>query len=344
MVSEAESPAPWRNARLERPEESLTIEEVYIAPPLPRRPDYDYRGHRYRTRESRQWPPPPEPSYRPEYEGHGYRAELDDGYRHVPSPEQYWRQHRARSPQTSESSSACSATDCSECEYSDLGERFDNSAQRKRAKLVPYVVVPGSSVRPPRTTQMHPAYPGELIHQAPHTYRLHGSYELDHSLGGSRLTRESPLMDRDNCSLLAESRNQMVLFQGTARSTDSGDGMSMMQSNVSSPRWSAVEQRYISGSEMHSDTRSHSPPASIGGLYECPDPRFSHVHARRLVVITRSDERHELSGSFEGYDSDDEDGGGSVSDGGYSESERSFSSNNESGDYSSYSRDYERRY
>lgn len=335
----------------ERSEDDLDIEEVLIAPPLPRRPDYHNGGHRYGSQRSRAWAPPPMPSvfYREEYEHAERRPHVlvQEAYDYDHRRGQNWRQHRAISPQLSDDSSRSSELDCEECAYGESRRRYGDHGRGRSMKSAPYIIVPRSNVgvRAP-TSPVHAdgAHSSAYIREAPRVYRLDDSVELENAIGGPPPTREpSPT---DNASLIADSHNQIVLFQGTSGSGGSGgqvasDGMSIMHSNVSSPGWSVAGQRYLSGSETHSDAHSHSPMTSLDGLYEHPDPRFGHearppprLHMQRPVVITRSDESYER---FEDYGRYGDVGG---SDGIYSSSERSFSSS--SGEY--YGGDYRRRY
>lgn len=354
-VSEVESPLPRNKLQHERPEDNLSIEEVFIAPPLPRRPDYHNGGRRYGSRRAKVWAPPPTPSayHRREYE-RGPLAE--DVYDHDRRPEGNWGQHNIISPQLSDSSSVCSATDCEECAYVESRRRYGDHGHSRSMGPVPYVIVPGNSVGPratpsPVSPHTNDALPRAYIHEAPRVYRLHNSTELAHASRVPPPTREASLGDENDASPITASQNQVVLFQGTGGSAGSGervvsDGMSIMHSNVSSPRWSVAGQRYLSGSETRSDMQSRSPVTSLDGLYEHPDPRFAHhvhpppgVYIQRPVVITRSDESYE-SDRFAEYDGYDGRSDVSSSDEGYSGSERSFSS--DSSEY--YSRDYEGRH
>ncbi|KAF5363842.1 hypothetical protein D9756_000231 [Leucocoprinus leucothites] len=363
-VSEAQSPAPppWRKQRLERPEEDLTVEEIYIAPPLSRRPDYEYPDHRYDSRTSRARAPPSTPmNY---HGGHyerpmpRYRVDVGAGYSHVSPQAQNWHEWRARSPQSSESSSTCSATDCEECAYTDSRRGLDRDFRMRRTNPTPYVIVPGNSTswgteRAPHMDSVHTdAY---IQRPVPQPYRLRDSSQHYRMPGSYSPSVELSLAD--NTALVRSSHNQIAVFQGSAWSSHSGgqatsDEMSMLHSSVSSPRWSETGQRYLSGSEsQHSDNQSYSPPTSLDGLYEQPDPRFlqgrppPRGYIKRPVIITRSNGRYE-AGFFE-------DGPYDSSSGGYSDasgSDRNFSERNSEISFSSSGsdeydgRDYERRY
>ncbi|KAF9450655.1 hypothetical protein P691DRAFT_773739 [Macrolepiota fuliginosa MF-IS2] len=352
-VSEVESPAPWNKLQPESLEDNFNVEEVFIAPPLPRRPDYHNGGRNYRSRGSRAWVPSPTPApfYREEYEctAHGFRVE--GMYEYDRRPEGNWRQHRAISPSLSDSSSACSAPDCEECVYMESRRRYGGHDSRRPAKPVPYVIVPGNSIgarRSPSPDSQHANYTRSRAygHEAPRVYRLHDSVELAHAAEEPPPTREASPTD-DDTSVVANSHNQVVLFRGTSGGRAPSNGTSIMHSNVSSPRWSVAGQQYPSGSETQSDILSRSPVTSLDGLYEYPDPRFAHhvhppprvqQHTRGPVVITRSDGSYgsDRLGDYDDGEYSDLSGGSER----FSSSERSFSS--DSGRY--YSHGYERRF
>lgn len=309
-----------------------------IAPP-PRRPNYH--------RQSLRTPPPSTPSdyYQEEYSHEAYGRGTRGGYER--DHHQGWgtRQHHTSS-QFSDASSICSASDCEECAYVESRRAYAGHGRSKPTKPVPCVIVPPrNGVSPgqvlPRGGNMRR---GPYAEESPRVYRLHDSTDLSY---GPPPTREASLAD--NASIMSGPHNQLVLFQHTSRSTDSGgrvhsDGMSMLHSNVSSPRWSVSGQQYLSGSETYSDVQSQSPMTSLDELYENPDPRFVHhapppprVNTRRPVVITRSNEGYRLDpGNYEGYNNTSSD------DRNYSDSEGSFSSDDR--EYRPRGRGGERRY
>ncbi|KXN92335.1 hypothetical protein AN958_08566, partial [Leucoagaricus sp. SymC.cos] len=350
-VSEVQSPAPWRTPQLDRPEDPR-IEEIFIAP-LPRRPNYAYSDPKHGRRRPRTRAPPPTPaSCHDEYDepANEYQVELEHDYDRGIPPERYWHQRRAR---TSESTSTCSASDCEECAYTEP-RHFDDHVRTRRMPI-PYVIVPEQSIGPrtPLSASPHEytTHSGLYGREGRWVYHSHNPAEPQRSIEGRPVAREMSLVN--NTSPIAGSHNQLVIFQGTTRSEEldrevASDELSMLDSNVSSPRWSMANQRYMSGSETHSDARSHSPMTSLGrSLYERPDPRFSHGHLpprehfQRPVIITRSNEGYDSRrfGRHDDYGRSCSNESGS--DEKYSDDDRSQNSS-DSDEY--YTNRYERRY
>jgi hypothetical protein len=281
---------------------------------------------------------------------------MDEGYHHVPHPEEYWKKHRSSSPTMSELSSACSAQDCEECAYTEERRQFSSRSRTRNTNAVPYVVVPGNKyvpriTPPPICPHLPTTHSGAYIHNTSREYRLSSPAELDRHIAVPPRTGESSLVI-NNTSLVADSQNQVALYQGTATSSNSdaliaSDGTSMVHSDESSPQWSLICQRHISGSEEQSDVLPNSPmTASLGGLYENRNPVFRHAHSpsrghsQRPVIITRSNDEHESRHHWN-RDRYDELSDASSSDGSYSRREGSFSSSERS---ENYRREYARRY
>lgn len=330
-VSEFETPVP----RVHAFEDDLDIQELFVAPSLPRRPDYRRGGESdYENQRSIARAPPTLDIYPEDHEWVGHRppVPLHNTHDYDRHRVHDWYQQLAASPRSSSGSSSgssgSSALGCGECVYTESKRRYDNHYRGARMNLVPYNIIPGGNVG--RRTSLSPAHTNaaHYTHEAPRFYRLS-------DFRGPPPPREGFRDDRTSSNVNVH--NQIVLYREAARSSSSGGRLAFdeMHSNESaSPGWSTRGQRHLSGSETQSDVRSGSQLSSLDGLYEEAYPRFARQTRppprvrppfphQRPVIITRSDD---------GYEE-------------YSDSSRSHTSSDRSlssGEY--YRRDYARRY
>jgi hypothetical protein len=293
-VSEYESPVS-RVQSQEAFEDDLDIQELFVAPSLPRRPDYhrnnesDYRNQRAKARA-----PPTLDVYPGEHGRVNHRppVSLHSTYDYDRRRGHDWRQQSAASPRSGSSSSSSSALDCGRCAYTEPRRRYDNSA---RTNVVSYNIIPGGSVG--RKTSLPPAHTNaaHYTHEAPRFHRLHDFRSPPPPREGLRADRSSSI---------ANAHNQVVLYRDATQSNSSEGRLAFdeMHSNEStSSGWSTRVQQHLSGSETQSDVRSESQLSSLDGLYEEAYPRsarqtrpparvrpsFPH---QRPVIITRSDD------------------------------------------------------
>lgn len=315
-VSEFETPVP--RVQPEVFEDSLDIQELFMAPSLPRGRDHHRDdGRNYENHRSVALAPPtldvyPDESIR---EDERPPIPLHDVYDYDRHQQRDWYQQRAASPQSSCSSSCSSELDCGECAYTESKRRYDNHYHETR-NPVPYDIIPGDNVGQKASPSSVRTNTAHYIHEAPRVYRPHDFH-------GPSPPEEGFWNDRTTGL-----RNQIVLYRGTAQSSNSEGWLALdkMHSNgSSSPGWSTRGQRHLSGSEAQSDMRSESPFSSSDGVYEDSYLRFARQTRRpqrrpfshqRPVIITRSNDE----------DDSEEYSSSSRSNGSYSSSERSLNS------------------